>query len=247
VSAGTVVGCGPFVDLAKEMTRRRHVGAGRSTRPHAAQVCEGGRRLEGHANRVSPTDERAARCVQSAARTRALNKPLAGRNERRVEWILTEALRQAIDLERIPRTTLTVAVQVCGEDGGLTAAAINAAVLAVVDAKVPMRGALHACQVSLTKEGDWLVDPTAAEALRAAATITGAFLRKDSGLVPVALSDSSTGCACVLDASGAMTSGAMREGASLCEGASAAVGAFVSLAVKKLVKKSVEMRGEELE
>lgn len=73
-----------------------------------------------------------------------------------------------------PRKAVVVAVQVLADNGGIIAAAINATVMALVDAGVPMRALPTAASVSLYN-GAIIVDPVLIEEVEADAVITFAF------------------------------------------------------------------------
>jgi len=86
------------------------------------------------------------------------------RDRRSTEWSLH--LRRLLDAvvlaELMPRSVLYVSVTVLSADGGARAAAVNAAVLALADAGVPMRDTCCALSATLI-EGQVLLDPTRAE------------------------------------------------------------------------------------
>ena len=91
------------------------------------------------------------------------------------------AVRGAVLAGAAPRTAVTVALHTLSADGGLLAAAINAASAALVDAGVPMRHTLAAAAVAVgggEEEADAArlsVDPTAAEEAAAPCVATFAF------------------------------------------------------------------------
>ena len=62
--------------------------------------------------------------------------------------VLQATLERAILSELLPRTQLDVVITVVQADGGVAAAVLNAAVLALADAGVPMRDLLAACAAS---------------------------------------------------------------------------------------------------
>ncbi|CAK0825864.1 unnamed protein product [Prorocentrum cordatum] len=65
-------------------------------------------------------------------------------SQERSLWI-QQTLESAVPLEMYPRSQIRVFVQVLQSDGGVVAAGINAATLALVDAGIPMRDLVVAC------------------------------------------------------------------------------------------------------
>ena len=59
--------------------------------------------------------------------------------------VIKQALETAMITELLPRSQVDVNIQVLQADGGVRAAAINAAVLAVADAGIPLRDTMAAC------------------------------------------------------------------------------------------------------
>ncbi|KAL7551362.1 hypothetical protein ACHAWF_014553 [Thalassiosira exigua] len=94
--------------------------------------------------------------------------PGLGATERELEAFLRDALSHCIMLERYPRCVVQIVVQVVQSDGGAAGCALNCAALALMDAGVAMRGLPVAatCAVVPGFDGDeptiWL-DPTAEE------------------------------------------------------------------------------------
>ena len=86
------------------------------------------------------------------------------RDRRAVDWSLQlRRLLEAVVLtELLPRSALHVAVTVLCADGGVRAAAANAALLALANAGVPLRDMCAAASVTLL-EGQVVLDPTRAE------------------------------------------------------------------------------------
>ena len=73
-----------------------------------------------------------------------------------------QALEAAVLTELMPRSQLDVNIQVLQADGGVRAAAINAAVLALADAGVPLRDTMAACSAGYL-DGTPLLDVNYAE------------------------------------------------------------------------------------
>jgi exosome complex component RRP46 len=106
---------------------------------------------------------------------------LAGPTEHEYEALLRPALEALVLRALHPRTLVRVVLQAVSEDGSLLACALNAAVVALADAGVPMRSLAAAMAVALppgsdgSADGGALVDPDAAEERAAAAAATLAF------------------------------------------------------------------------
>ena len=95
----------------------------------------------------------------SADRRRA---PRRDRRAAEASKALTEALSGAVLTELLPRSELAVAVSVLRADGSVRAAALNAALLALADAGVPLRDAAAAASAGLL-DGTPCADLTHAE------------------------------------------------------------------------------------
>lgn len=86
-----------------------------------------------------------------------------------------------------PRKAVVVAVQVLADNGGMAAAAINASVVALIDAGVPMRAVPTAACVSV-HNGLLVVDPERVEEVEADAVLTFTFdtvLASEKGFMSV--------------------------------------------------------------
>ncbi len=66
--------------------------------------------------------------------------PAPKRREHELSKIIQEALQPVLFLERYPRTTIDIYVQVLNADGGTRCASITAAAVALADAGIPMKG-----------------------------------------------------------------------------------------------------------
>lgn len=105
------------------------------------------------------------------------------------EMIAARDLRNVI-LEVIlgsmhPRKALVVAVQVLADHGGMIATAVNASILALLDAGVPM-GAVPSAACASIKNGAVIVDPVRVEEMEAEAVLTITFdtaLATDKGFM----------------------------------------------------------------
>ena len=67
---------------------------------------------------------------------------------------------------------IEVSLQVVNDDGSLLAASVNAAVSALVDAGVPMRGQAAAIACAVSADGLIMLDPTKAEEEKSESCIT---------------------------------------------------------------------------
>ena len=76
--------------------------------------------------------------------------------------VIKQALEAAVLTELMPRSQLDVNIQVLQADGGVRSAAINAAVLALADAGVPLRDTMAACSAGYL-DGIPLLDVNYAE------------------------------------------------------------------------------------
>lgn len=76
--------------------------------------------------------------------------------------VIKQALDAAVLTELMPRSQLDVNIQVLQADGGVRSAAINAAVLALADAGVPLRDTMAACSAGYL-DGTPLLDINYAE------------------------------------------------------------------------------------
>jgi exosome complex component RRP41 len=61
--------------------------------------------------------------------------------------VMRSALEPAVFLDRYPRASIDVYIEVLEADGGTRCASINAAAVALVDAGIPMRDLVAACAV----------------------------------------------------------------------------------------------------
>lgn len=67
------------------------------------------------------------------------HKGMGTSSDKEKEGVVKALLEAAILLDRFPRTMIHVICQVCGDDGGLLACLMNAAVLAVINAGIDMK------------------------------------------------------------------------------------------------------------
>jgi len=71
--------------------------------------------------------------------------PAPSRREVELSKVIREALEPAIFLERFPRTSIDLFIEVLQADGGTRAAGVTVASLALADAGMPMRDLVAAC------------------------------------------------------------------------------------------------------
>ncbi|MEM0050430.1 MAG: exosome complex exonuclease Rrp41 [Candidatus Bathyarchaeia archaeon] len=71
--------------------------------------------------------------------------PAPSRREIELSKVIREALEPAIFLEKFPRTSIDIFIEVLQADGGTRCAGTTAAALALADAGIPMRDLVAAC------------------------------------------------------------------------------------------------------
>jgi exosome complex component RRP41 len=71
--------------------------------------------------------------------------PAPSRRDQEISMVMRSALEPAVFLERYPRASIDVYIEVLEADGGTRCASINAAAVALVDAGIPMRDLVAAC------------------------------------------------------------------------------------------------------
>jgi len=73
--------------------------------------------------------------------------PAPSRRDQEISMVMRSALEPAVFLERYPRASIDVYIEILEADGGTRCASINAAAVALVDAGIPMRDLVAACAV----------------------------------------------------------------------------------------------------
>ena len=73
--------------------------------------------------------------------------PAPSRRDQEIGMVMRSALEPAVFLERYPRASIDVFIEVLQADGGTRCASLNAASVALVDAGIPMRDMVAACAV----------------------------------------------------------------------------------------------------
>ena len=73
--------------------------------------------------------------------------PAPSRRDQEISMVMRSALEPAVFLDRYPRASIDVYIEVLEADGGTRCASINAASVALVDAGIPMKDLVAACAV----------------------------------------------------------------------------------------------------
>lgn len=73
--------------------------------------------------------------------------PAPSRRDQEISMVMRSALEPAVFLERYPRASIDVYIEIIEADGGTRCASINAAAVALVDAGIPMKDLVSACAV----------------------------------------------------------------------------------------------------
>lgn len=84
---------------------------------------------------------------------------------------MKKALAGCLCLRQFPRMLICIRLVVVNDDGALLAVALNACVMALLDAALPMNYVPNASIFCLSKECEMLLDPTHAEEDKALATL----------------------------------------------------------------------------
>jgi exosome complex component RRP41 len=78
--------------------------------------------------------------------------PAPSRRDQEISMVMRSALEPAVFLERYPRASIDVYIEIIEADGGTRCASINAAAVALVDAGIPMKDLVAACAVGKIDE-----------------------------------------------------------------------------------------------
>ena len=102
---------------------------------------------EFHIRRLQKPDQAVVRCRYNMAPFSVDDRKRPGPDRRSVEIskITSEALTPAVFLEKYPRSTIDVFIEVLEAEGGTRCAGITAASVAMADAGIPMRDMVVAC------------------------------------------------------------------------------------------------------
>ena len=79
--------------------------------------------------------------------TRERKSPAPSRREVELSKVIKDALSQTIFLERFPRTSIDIFIEVLEADGGTRCASINACSLALANAGIPLKDLISAVAV----------------------------------------------------------------------------------------------------
>ena len=100
-----------------------------------------------HPKHLADTDTGIIRCRyhMSPFSVTERKSPAPSRREIEIGKVIKEALKPALILEKFPRTSVDVFIEVLQADGGSRCAALAAASVALADAGIPMRDMVSAC------------------------------------------------------------------------------------------------------
>ena len=112
-----------------------------------------------HVRRIMRPDMSVIRCRYNMAPFSVGERKRPGPDRRSIEIskITADALRPAIFLEKFPRSTIDVFIEVLEAEGGTRCAGISAAAVALADAGVPMRDLVVSCAAGKAN-GNVIVD-----------------------------------------------------------------------------------------
>ena len=117
-----------------------------------------------HIRRLMQPDRAVLRCRYNMAPFSVDDRKRPGPDRRSIEIskITSEAIMPAVFLERFPRSTIDVFIEVLEAEGGTRCAGITAASVALADAGVPMRDLVVACAAGKS-DGEVVLDLSEAE------------------------------------------------------------------------------------
>ncbi|MEM2341953.1 MAG: exosome complex exonuclease Rrp41 [Candidatus Bathyarchaeia archaeon] len=101
--------------------------------------------------------------------------PAPSRREIELSKVIREALEPAIFLEKFPRTSIDIFIEVLQADGGTRCAGITVAALALADAGIPMRDLVVACAAGKV-DGVLVLDPNDIEDKEGEADVPVAYM-----------------------------------------------------------------------
>jgi exosome complex component RRP41 len=109
-----------------------------------------------HVRRLLKPNMAILRCRYNMAPFSVEDRKRPGPDRRSVEIskITAEALNPAVFLEKFPRSTIDIFIEVLQAEGGTRCAGITAASVALADAGIPMRDMVAACAEWEDKEGE---------------------------------------------------------------------------------------------
>lgn len=117
-----------------------------------------------HVRRLMQPNRAVLRCKYNMAPFSVDDRKRPGPDRRSVEIskITSEAIMPAVFLEKFPRSTIDVFIEILEAEGGTRCAGITAASVALADAGVPMRDLVVACAAGKTN-GEVILDLSEAE------------------------------------------------------------------------------------
>jgi exosome complex component RRP41 len=112
---------------------------------------------EAHPRHLALPDKALLRCRYHMApfSVEERKSPAPSRREIELSKVIRESLEPAIFLEKFPRTSIDIFIEVLQADGGTRCAGVTVASLALADAGIPMRDLIVACAAG--KIGDQMV------------------------------------------------------------------------------------------
>ncbi|KAJ3040576.1 Exosome component 5 [Rhizophlyctis rosea] len=144
--------------------------------------------------------------------------------ERLHERLIRSTFETAILSALHPRTGIRITCQTLCDDGSVLATSINAVMLALMDAGIPLRSVITAVTCMIDKEGVCLLDPTELELKEARSTHTFAFDNTSKGVV-------------MCESTGVFTEEEYLQCYELCEGGAHAVQGFLRQAMSRKVSR----------
>lgn len=95
--------------------------------------------------------------------------------DRDTESLITNVCREIIFDKKHPRTHLLINIQEMHDDGGLLSCCINAVILALLNAGIPLKFLATAVTSCILQNGQIKIDPTKEEIAVATASVTAAL------------------------------------------------------------------------
>ncbi|KAL2914307.1 exosome non-catalytic core subunit rrp46 [Polyrhizophydium stewartii] len=110
---------------------------------------------------------------------------VSGTQERLYERYIREVVEALVLSAMHPRTAINITAQVLANDGSILATAMNAVLLALVDAGVPMQATCAAAHAIINRDGSLLLDPVALEVEEGQSAHTFVFDTAADGILAV--------------------------------------------------------------
>jgi exosome complex component RRP46 len=112
--------------------------------------------------------------------------PLSGTGgtfEKTLAAQIRNSLAAIIDLRSFPRSSIQVNLQILAQDGLILPVALNAAVIACIDAGIPMSSMIGSISVCVKADGEVVLDPDQGEVDSSSSRHVFAYEEKTGGLV----------------------------------------------------------------